>query len=94
MYEIPIDQDEDKLKSCYLCQNKIPKYYKFGYYDFVWQKRKFGNSRDIRFELGKVFENNSFRIRYFFHRKCKRMFLRCQRLQEQKIGKIGVENFD
>lgn len=77
--------EEEKLKTCYLCGKFIPKYYKFSYYDLVWKKRKFGNSRAIRNDLGLIFINDTFRIRYFFHKKCKRMFLRCQKLTEQKI---------
>jgi hypothetical protein len=78
--EVTFDDETDETeKTCYLCQKKIPKRYRFGYQDIVWEKRKYGNSRAIRYELGKVFENNSFRMRYFFHRKCKRMFLRMLR---------------
>lgn len=67
---------EDRLKICHLCMKEIPKNYQYGYHDVVWKKYQFGDSRAIRNELGKIFENNSFRIRYFFHRRCKRMFLR------------------
>lgn len=79
-------EKEEKLRTCYLCGIKIPKYYKYSYHDFIWKKRKFGDSRAIRNDLGLIFVNDSFRIRYFFHRKCKRMFQRCQKISGNKIG--------
>jgi len=68
--------DEEAIKTCYLCGIEIPKNNKFAYHDLVWKKYQHGDSTAIRNDLGKIFENNSFRIRYYFHRKCKRLFLR------------------
>ncbi len=56
------------MKTCHLCIQEIENK-SYAYVDIVWSRSRFGRS------LGSVLKNNRYRIRYFFHRRCKRLFL-------------------
>ena len=57
------------MKTCAFCNQEIRKRFP-SYFDLVWSRSRFARS------LGSVLRDNHYRIRYFFHRKCKGLFLK------------------